>query len=589
MEGSDDSVKVAVNIRPLITSELLDGCTDCVTVTPGEPQVQINSHVFTYDHVYGSSGPQSCRIFQECIMPLVDAVFRGYNATVLGYGQTGSGKTYTMGTYCSGETNAGGVIPKVMEEIFEKVNKRSDNVEFLIRVSFIEIFNEEVFDLLDPQSQTTKSACHKTTRMGSRPNRVPIQIKETALGGITLAGVIERTLKSKEEMASLLAQGSSNRATASTYMNSQSSRSHAVFTICIEQKRTASSSQSDVGDDILISKLHLVDLAGSESAKRTGADGLRLKEGININKGLLALGNVISALSDEKKCKEGAFVPYRDSKLTRLLQDSLGGNSKTVMIACISPADSNAEETINTLKYANRARNIRNKAVINRNPVAAEMQRLRSQIEQLQGELLLVRSGGASLKEIQEDKTLISVKNQQILHDKVSELEMENRELHSKCDDLAEKASDAQISQFKKEKDNLMANITALEAKIDGAEAKIDGAGSEDDDAESENDGYYNLEFIKNLGYDLPAPICSCTGTPHPCVKKGQSDWRSLCCTAAMSIYPLPKYTYGRKMSLQVFRKHLINLHGENYNFEVAIDLKELWNKHGSNQHATKK
>ncbi|KAJ3700592.1 hypothetical protein LUZ61_004297 [Rhynchospora tenuis] len=449
MEGSDDCVKVAVNIRPLITSELLNGCTDCVTVTPGEPQVQIGSHVFTYDYVYGSSGSESSQIFEECVMPLVDALFRGYNATVLAYGQTGSGKTYTMGTNYSGEANAGGIIPRVMERIFEKVNKLRDDIEFLIRVSFIEIFKEEVFDLLDQQTHTMKPEVGQLMRTGPGINRVPIQIRETAIGGITLAGVNESAVKSKEEMASFLARGSLNRATASTHMNSQSSRSHAIFTISIEQKRTASSSHGDSNDDILVSKLHLVDLAGSERAKRTGADGLRLKEGIHINKGLLALGNVISALGDDKKRKEGAFVPYRDSKLTRLLQDSLGGNSKTVMIACISPADSNAEETINTLKYANRARNIQNKAVINRDPVSAEIQRLRSQLEQAQAELHFAHNGGASLEEIkilQEKVSLLELKNEQLLH--------QLKETLRTCDSLVQKATDAQM-----EKDQLILKI----------------------------------------------------------------------------------------------------------------------------------
>jgi len=215
--------------------------------------------------------------------------------------------------------------------------------------------------------------------------------------------VSEAEVKSKEEMASYLTRGCSSRATASTNMNTQSSHSHAIFTICVEQKKTSGTSdKSDSNDyDILSSKFHLVDLAGSERAKCIGADGHRLKEGIHINKGLLALGNVISALGDEKKRREGAFVPYRDSKLTRLLQDSLGGNSKIVMIACISPADINAEETINTLKYANRARNIQNKAVVNRNPATAEMQKSRSQLEQLQTELLFSRSGSAALEELQ--------------------------------------------------------------------------------------------------------------------------------------------------------------------------------------------
>uniref|UniRef100_A0A0E0K545 Kinesin motor domain-containing protein n=1 Tax=Oryza punctata TaxID=4537 RepID=A0A0E0K545_ORYPU len=458
MEGSEaaqqkDSVKVAVNIRPLITPELLLGCTDCVTVTPGEPQVQIGPHVFTYDHVFGSTGSPSSLIFEQCVHPLIDSLFRGYNATVLAYGQTGSGKTYTMGTNYTGEANCGGIIPQVMETIFKKANALKDGTEFLIRVSFIEIFKEEVFDLLD--------ASHAALRLDSgsvakatAPARVPIQIRETGNGGITLAGVTEAEVKTKEEMASFLARGSSSRATGSTNMNSQSSRSHAIFTISMEQKKTSSVSDKLANDeyDILSSKFHLVDLAGSERAKRTGADGLRLKEGIHINRGLLALGNVISALGDEKKRKEGAFVPYRDSKLTRLLQDSLGGNSKTVMIACISPADSNAEETINTLKYANRARNIQNKAVINRDPVTAEMQKLRSQLEQLQTELLFSRSGSAALEELQllqQKVSLLELKNSELNH------ELKERELS--YEQLAQSALAAQL-----EKDQLMLKIESV-------------------------------------------------------------------------------------------------------------------------------
>ncbi|XP_042407654.1 kinesin-like protein KIN-4C isoform X1 [Zingiber officinale] len=448
-----ECVKVAVNIRPLITTELLMGCTDCVTAVPGEPQVQISSHAFTFDHVYGSSGSPYSSIFEECVLPLIEGFFHGYNATILAYGQTGSGKTYTMGTNYTGEGNCGGIIPEVMETIFRKVDAMKATTEFLIRVSFIEIFKEEVFDLLDPQphgaTRIEGAAIAKQTT-----SRVPIQIRETAIGGISLAGVTEAEVRSKEEMASYLTRGSIARATGSTNMNSQSSRSHAIFTIYMEQKKTSNecnrmAHNEVVGDDILLGKFHLVDLAGSERAKRTGADGLRLKEGIHINRGLLALGNVISALGDEKRRKEGGHVPYRDSKLTRLLQDSLGGNSKTVMIACISPADSNAEETINTLKYANRARNIQNKAMINRDPVADEMQRMRSQLEQLQAELVFCRSGGASLEELQ------------ILRHKISLLEASNGELRQElkdqkitCDHLKQWALDAQV-----EKDKLILKI----------------------------------------------------------------------------------------------------------------------------------
>ncbi|OIW04314.1 hypothetical protein TanjilG_32506 [Lupinus angustifolius] len=443
MEHSESTqcVRVAVNVRPLVTSELLLGCTDCISVVPGEPQVQIGSHSFTYDYVYGGTGSPLSAIYDDCVLPLVDALFNGYNATVLAYGQTGSGKTYTMGTNYTGEGSSGGIIPRVMETIFNRVQTMKQSAEFLIRVSFIEIFKEEVFDLLDPNSSKGEVLC---TAKIAVPARVPIQIRETGNGGITLAGVTEPEVKTKEEMASFLSRGSLSRATGSTNMNSQSSRSHAIFTITMEQKN---------GDDVLCAKLHLVDLAGSERAKRTGADGMRLKEGIHINKGLLALGNVISALGDERKRKEGGHVPYRDSKLTRLLQDSLGGNSKTMMIACVSPADTNAEETLNTLKYANRARNIQNKAVINRDPVGAQVQRMRSQIEQLQAELLFYRGdAGGPFEDLQ------------ILKHKISLLEASNAELHRElqenrltCDSLTQRACDAQV-----EKDQLILKIESI-------------------------------------------------------------------------------------------------------------------------------
>lgn len=453
-EAKDTSqcVRVAVNIRPLVTSELLIGCTDCVTVVPGEPQVQIGSHVFTFDYVFGSGGYASSRIFDECVAPLVDALFQGYNGTVLAYGQTGSGKTYTMGTNYNGEEQTGGVIPMVMNTIFSRAEAMKESTEFLIRVSFIEIFKEEVFDLLD-QNAIAFCKTDGAAKPTGGPARVPIQIRETVHGGITLAGVTEAEVRTKEEMACFLLRGSVARATGSTKMNSQSSRSHAIFTISLEQKKLSncsSGSTNDDGDDILCAKLHLVDLAGSERAKRTGADEMRLREGIHINKGLLALGNVISALGDDKKRKEGAHIPYRDSKLTRLLQDSLGGNSKTVMIACVSPADTNAEETLNTLKYANRARNIQNKAIVNRDPMAAQMQRMRSQIEQLQAELLYVRGdSGAPFEELQILKSKIS-----LLEASNAELQKEVKERRIRCEQLTQSAIDAQV-----ERDRLILKI----------------------------------------------------------------------------------------------------------------------------------
>ncbi|KAM3256423.1 hypothetical protein ACQJBY_049096 [Aegilops geniculata] len=414
--GEDCCVKVAVHARPLIGDEKLQGCKDCVAVVPGKPQVQIGTHSFTFDHVYGSSGTPSTAMFDECVAPLVEGLFQGYNATVLAYGQTGSGKTYTMGTACKEGTHVG-IIPRAMAALFDKIEKLKNQVDFQLRVSFIEILKEEVRDLLDPATVAAGKVENGNGHTGklSVPGKPPVQIREGSNGVITLSGSTEVHVTTQKEMTTCLEQGSLSRATGSTNMNNQSSRSHAIFTITLEQMRKADPIMASDGmpieemnDDYLCAKLHLVDLAGSERAKRTGSDGLRFKEGVHINRGLLALGNVISALGDEKKRKEGAHVPYRDSKLTRLLQDSLGGNSKTVMIACISPADINAEETLNTLKYANRARNIQNKPIVNRNPIADEMKRMRQQLEYLQAELVLARGGGVGSDDVQGLRERIS-------------------------------------------------------------------------------------------------------------------------------------------------------------------------------------
>ena len=223
------------------------------------------------------------------------------------------------------------------------------------------------------------------------PQKKEISIREEKNGTISVYGLKEVTVKSGEEMAECLNFGSSQRITASTMMNASSSRSHGIFTISIEQHMIddlggVENNQDEKRDEFMVAKFHFVDLAGSERAKKTGAVGATLKEGISINKGLLSLGNVISALTEESR--KNAHVPYRDSKLTRILQDSLGGNSRTVMLACCSPAETNYEETLNTLKYANRARNIKNKPVVNRDPASQQIAQLRQQVYELQKELL---------------------------------------------------------------------------------------------------------------------------------------------------------------------------------------------------------
>ncbi|KAG8654782.1 kinesin-like protein KIN-4A isoform X2 [Manihot esculenta] len=462
--AEDCCVKVAVHVRPLIADERAQGCKDCVTVVSGKPQVQIGTHSFTFDHVYGSSGSPSSAMFEECIAPLVDGLFQGYNATVLAYGQTGSGKTYTMGTGFKDGCQTG-IIPQVMNVLFNKIETLKHQTEFQLHVSFIEILKEEVRDLLDPTSLNKSDTVNGHTGKVNVPGKPPIQIRESSNGVITLAGSTEISVMTLREMATCLEQGSLSRATGSTNMNNQSSRSHAIFTITLEQMHKPnplflgdSSPNESMNEEYLCAKLHLVDLAGSERAKRTGSDGLRFKEGVHINKGLLALGNVISALGDEKKRKEGVHVPYRDSKLTRLLQDSLGGNSKTFMIACISPADINAEETLNTLKYANRARNIQNKPVVNRDPTSSEMLRMRQQIEFLQAELC-ARGGVSSSDEVL------------VLKERIAWLEAANedlcRELHeyrSRCIAVDQREIDAQDgSTFYGKNDGLKRSLHSIE------------------------------------------------------------------------------------------------------------------------------
>ncbi|RKP18771.1 kinesin-domain-containing protein, partial [Rozella allomycis CSF55] len=290
---------------------------------------------FTFDRVFPSESDQRY-VYEGVVEAMVKKFCEGYNVTIMAYGQTCSGKSYTMGTSLDGndDGDAGsqvGVISRAIDTLFGIVGDK----EHEMRVTFVELYNEDIVDLF---SQKSKS----------------IQIREDVNGSIVLVGVTEENVRNASEVIELMRRGLLNRSTGSTDMNLVSSRSHAIFSVCLRQMRDGVS---------VISKMNFVDLAGSERLKRTNATGDRARESISINSGLLALGNVISALGDESR--RGGHVPYRDSKLTRLLQDSLGGNSQTLMMACVSPADSNFMETLNTLKYANRARNIKNKAMIN--------------------------------------------------------------------------------------------------------------------------------------------------------------------------------------------------------------------------------
>ncbi|XP_055550945.1 kinesin-like protein KIF21A isoform X7 [Wyeomyia smithii] len=389
-DDKESSVRVAVRIRPQIPRELIDMCRVCTQVTPGEPQVYLGSDkAFTFDYVFDTSATQ-VSVYASCVDKLVEGALKGYNATVLAYGQTGSGKTYTMGTGFERDIPEfqEGIITRAVRHLFEGITQLQatpydedgvylGSLQFSVAAQFMELYNEEIIDLLDPYSKGRLFKIH-----------------EDASGGISVAGATIKPLSGPQDALRCLMQGALARTTASTQMNEQSSRSHALFTILIRRQRVMSAEEcgNSEGDlETLTSKFHFVDLAGSERLKRTGATGERAREGISINCGLLALGNVISALGD--KTKKVSHVPYRDSKLTRLLQDSLGGNSQTIMIACVSPSDRDFMETLNTLKYANRARNIKNKVQINQDQSSRTISQLRREIAALQLELLEYKQG----------------------------------------------------------------------------------------------------------------------------------------------------------------------------------------------------
>ncbi|XP_066114197.1 kinesin-like protein KIF21A isoform X6 [Saccopteryx bilineata] len=391
-------------IRPQLAKEKIEGCHICTSVTPGEPQVFLGKDkAFTFDYVFDIDSQQE-QIYTHCIEKLIEGCFEGYNATVFAYGQTGAGKTYTMGTGFDVNIieEEQGIISRAVKHLFKSIEEKKHTAmksglpppDFKVNAQFLELYNEEVLDLFD------------TTRdIDAKNKKSNIRIHEDSTGGIYTVGVTTRTVNTESEMMQCLKLGALSRTTASTQMNVQSSRSHAIFTIHLCQTRMCPQTDAENSTDnkvisessemnefeTLTAKFHFVDLAGSERLKRTGATGERAKEGISINCGLLALGNVISALGD--KSKRATHVPYRDSKLTRLLQDSLGGNSQTIMIACVSPSDRDFMETLNTLKYANRARNIKNKVMVNQDRASQQINALRSEITRLQMELMEYKTG----------------------------------------------------------------------------------------------------------------------------------------------------------------------------------------------------
>ncbi|KAI8810691.1 P-loop containing nucleoside triphosphate hydrolase protein, partial [Cladochytrium replicatum] len=348
---------------------------------------------FTFDHVYNDDASQD-DLF-ECTRPLIEKFLNGFNATVLAYGQTGSGKTFTMG---SAETSSAmtlpstdsslraklGIIPRAARYIFETLNRNrrlSDDptanlyMTYAVKISFLELYNEDLLPEWNGSFAAKNAVQRKKPKSTGSHGEKGIMIRDAKDGSIYVAGLEEKACTTVDDVLKYLNKGSTLRRTSSTVMNEQSSRSHAILTLHLYQQKhyvplTVDVTHMPEARHIVrtvtsLSKFHFVDLAGSERLKRTNATGDRQKEGISINGGLLALGKVISALADRDMAapnheKEEVHIPYRNSKLTRILKDSLGGNSQTLMIACVSPAHDDLFETLSTLRYAARARQIKN-------------------------------------------------------------------------------------------------------------------------------------------------------------------------------------------------------------------------------------
>ncbi|XP_045440252.1 kinesin-like protein KIF13A isoform X7 [Pipistrellus kuhlii] len=402
---SDTKVKVAVRVRPMNRREL-ELSTKCVVEMEGNQTVlhpppsntkqgeRKPPKVFAFDYCFWSMDESNTAKYagQEVVFKclgegILEKAFQGYNACIFAYGQTGSGKSFSM----MGNAEQLGLIPRLCCALFKRISlEQNESQTFKVEVSYMEIYNEKVRDLLDPK--------------GSRQS---LKVREHKVLGPYVDGLSQLAVTSFEDIESLMSEGNKSRTVAATNMNEESSRSHAVFNIIVTQ--TLYDLQSGNSGE-KVSKVSLVDLAGSERVSKTGAAGERLKEGSNINKSLTTLGLVISSLADQAAGKgKNKFVPYRDSVLTWLLKDNLGGNSQTSMIATISPAADNYEETLSTLRYADRAKRIVNHAVVNEDPNAKVIRELREEVEKLREQLSQAEAMKApELKEkLEESEKLI--------------------------------------------------------------------------------------------------------------------------------------------------------------------------------------
>lgn len=390
-----ENVRVVIRVRPLSKKEQIKGNQNIVVVDRTENVITLTkpdtvngkSKSFKFDYIF----PEDCTqmdLYRLIALPIVEKAFQGYNGTIFAYGQTGTGKTYTM-SGVSTQNDFKGIIPNTFSHIFTQICRASGERFFVVTVTYLEIYNEDVRDLLSSNSNTK------------------LEVRERPDVGVYVKDLMGFTVDSIESITELMNRGNCNRMTRSTLMNEVSSRSHAIFTINIEAKDMADNKTT-------IGKLNLVDLAGSERLSRTHATGDRLKEASNINQSLSVLGNVISALVEGKS----SHIPYRNSKLTRLLQDSLGGNSKTAMIAMVSPSDVDYEESICTLRYASRAKYIKNHVHVNVETKKGLIEAFEHEIAELQkrvAQISLAEERVIKLKKKEVDKTQIEAVSEELV------------------------------------------------------------------------------------------------------------------------------------------------------------------------------
>ncbi|XP_054630406.1 kinesin-like protein KIF27 [Dunckerocampus dactyliophorus] len=336
-------IRVAVRLRPLLPRELLHAHRECLRVIPGAPQVILGSdQLFSFDHAFGPSSSQH-EVYESCVRPLTRGLLDGTNATVFCYGQTGSGKTYTLG---GNKMDAdGGIISCFAKDVFSLLDKKkqssSDGMDATVRLSYLELYKEELRDLLELDT-----------------SRKDLHIRDNFRGNTVVVGAKEVVVSTSEELLNILEVGNALRQTGATGMNKHSSRSHTILTLWLSQTFPDKPSKAEH-----LSKFCVVDLAGSERVGKTGNTGIRFEESVHINTGLLALGNVIRALTNPGR-QRSAYIPYRHAKITRLLRDSLGGNACTLLVACVSPSHHSFAESLSVLKFASKSRHIRHHAEV---------------------------------------------------------------------------------------------------------------------------------------------------------------------------------------------------------------------------------